>query len=287
MHEEWYIQIPKWCMAVFYRHRDVSQAELASPSFIWAWFISSQPVSVRKTLARHKASWGMVFGKRTGTGLSLGIHGDVWRSTEQSCGSESEKPLESLCTLRHRRETDLVGDAGAWKLTHQAEAAGWVSTSPPTWSVVGVRGDPETVAMLSRGRGANHQPQPHGTVLKSQILEITTAAGRESWPRPSWPKVGATHLCHEEQDPGACWCYSISLMYSLAFAMGGRDPWPGTLNSEARPGHWGTPVSGAGILGREMPLEPGSGPTRTYKRGAAPVPAWAALIQKCSRTNGI
>lgn len=75
----------------------------------------------------------MVFGKRAGAGLSLGIHGDVWRSTQQSCGSESEKkPLESLCTLHHCRETDLVGAADAWKLTHQVEAAAWISTSLPT-----------------------------------------------------------------------------------------------------------------------------------------------------------
>lgn len=59
----------------------------------------------------------MVFGEREGAGLSSGICGDVWRSTELPRavlgGEDGKKPLESLRTLSHHRRTDLVGDSDA------------------------------------------------------------------------------------------------------------------------------------------------------------------------------
>lgn len=242
-------------------NRDGSQTKLASPSFISAWFISSQPVSVRKTRARQKASWGDGVWRESGSGALLR---DSWRCLEKSRAAAGRPQWwgrgEALGEPSHAKPS-RKDRTGQWFGCLKVIASGWrCSPGPPIASPRSTRGA-RRCPKGSQGHGCGRAerrwrcppsaPAARGIVrdaLKSRIPEVSLSAavagrgGLAPWgPKPRPSHKGRCHsrlLWRKGQvsafkaGPGVCWCRSTSFVCSLAFAKGGRDPWLGASNGK-------------------------------------------------------
>lgn len=118
---------------------------------------------------RQQASGGDGVWRASGSGA---LRRDLWRRLEkrraelrrEGLGEGEKQPSESLRTLSHRGNTDLVCDSDAESYHIRLKP---LSRSPHRLSarhqgsVADGRGDAEATAALNGGGGAHHQPQPH------------------------------------------------------------------------------------------------------------------------------